>query len=112
MDGQLDGGSERGGGGRGDSLWIGCRSQLGRVSFYICYKFQHVELMEEGEEIFLDGLLNGTEGVATSADASGRRDKVEKGSQPLDLDVDSGGAPERRVVIEVGFKNSVDVRRV
>ena len=68
--------------------------------------------MKEGEEIFLDGLLNGTEGVVTSADASGRRGKVEEGSQPLDLDVDSGGAPERRVVIEVGFKNSVDVRRV
>ena len=68
--------------------------------------------MEEGEEIFLDGSLNGTEGVATSANASGRRGKIEKGSQPLDLDVDSGGAPERRVVIEVGFKNSVDVRRV
>ena len=30
----------------------------------------------------------------------------------MDLDVDSGGAPERGVVIEVGFKNSVDVRRV
>ena len=68
--------------------------------------------MKEGEEIFLDGLLNGTEGVAMSADTSGRRGKVEEGSQPLDLDVDSGGAPERRVVIEVGFKNSVDVRRV
>ena len=93
-------------------MWIGCCSQLGRVSFYICYEFQHVELMKEGEEIFLDGLLNGTEGVAMSADASGRRGKVEEGSQPLDLDVDSGGAPERRVVIKVGFKNSVDMRRV
>ena len=29
LDGQLDGGSERGGGGGGDSLWIGCCSQLG-----------------------------------------------------------------------------------
>ena len=29
LDGQLDGGSERGGGGRRGSLWIGCRSQLG-----------------------------------------------------------------------------------
>ena len=68
--------------------------------------------MKEGEKIFLNGLLNGTEGVAMSADASGRRGKVEEGSQPLDLDIDSGGAPERRVVIEVGFKNSVDMRRV
>ena len=68
--------------------------------------------MKDGEKIFLDGLLNGTEGVAMSADTSGRRGKVEEGSQPLDLDVDSGGAPERRVVIEVGFKNLVDVRRV
>ena len=68
--------------------------------------------MKEGEEVFLDGPLNGTEGVTTSADASGRRGKVKEGSQPLDLDVDSGGAPERRVVIKVGFKNSVDVRRV
>ena len=50
--------------------------------------------MKEGEEIFLDGLLNGTEGVAMSADASGRRGKVEEGSQPLDLDVDSGGTQE------------------
>ena len=68
--------------------------------------------MEEGEEIFLDGLFNGTEGIATSADAGGRRGKVEEGMQPLDLDVDLGGAPERRVVIEVGFKNAVDVRRI
>ena len=68
--------------------------------------------MKEGEEIFLDGLLNGTEGVVTSADTSGRRGKVEEGSQPLDLDIDSGGAPERRVVIEVGLKNLVDVRRI
>ena len=68
--------------------------------------------MKEGEEILLDGLLNGTEGVVTSGDTSGRRGKVEEGSQPLDLDVDSGGTPERRVVIEVGFKDSVDVRRV
>ena len=68
--------------------------------------------MKERKEIFLDGLLNGTEGVATSANASGRRGKVEEGSQPLDLDVDSGGTPERRVVVEVGFKNLVDVRRV
>ena len=68
--------------------------------------------MKEGEEIFLDGLLNGTEGVAMSADASRRRGKVEEGSQLLDLDVDSGGTPERRVVIEVGLKNLVDVRRV
>ena len=68
--------------------------------------------MKEGEEIFLDGLLNGTEGVVSSADASGRRGKVEEGSQPLDLDIDSGGAPERRVIIEVGLKNLVDVRRV
>ena len=68
--------------------------------------------MKEGEEIFLDGLLNGTEGVVTSADTSGRRGKVEEGSQPLDLDIDLGGAPERRVVIEVGLKNLVDVRRI
>ena len=112
MDGQLDGGSERGGGGGGDCLWIGCRSQFGQVSFYIRYEFWHVELMKEGEEIFLDGLLNGTEGVATSADTGGRRGKVEEGSQPLDLNVDSGGTPERRVVVEVGLKNPVDMRGV
>ena len=74
--------------------------------------FRHVDLMKEGEEIFLDGLLNGTEGVATSADTGGRRGKVEEGSQPLDLNVDSGGTPERRVVVEVGLKNPVDMRGV
>ena len=26
----------------------------------------------------------------------------------MDLDVDSGGTPERGVVVEVGFKNSVE----
>ena len=68
--------------------------------------------MKEGKEILLNGLLNGTEGVAASADAGGGRGKVEEGSQSLDLDVDSGGTPERRVVVEVGLKNLVDVRRV
>ena len=68
--------------------------------------------MKEGEEIFLDGPLNGMKGIAASADASGGRGKVKEGSQPLDLDVDLGSAPKRRVVIKVGFKNSVDVRRV
>ena len=71
-----------------------------------------MELMEEGEEIFLDGLLDGTKGIATSANARERRGKVEEGTQPLDLDVDLGGAPERGVVIKEGFKNLVDVRRV
>ena len=56
--------------------------------------------------------VDGTEGVAPSANASGRRGKVEEGTQPLDLDVDLGGAPERGVVIKEGFKNLVDVRRV
>ena len=68
--------------------------------------------MKEGEEILLDGPLNGTKGVAASADASGRRGKIKEGSQPLDLDVNLGSTPKRRVVIKVGFKDSVDVRRV
>ena len=68
--------------------------------------------MEEGEEVLLDGLLDGTEGIATSADAGEGGGKVEEGTQLLDLDVDSGGTPERGVVIEVGFKNAVDVRGV
>ena len=68
--------------------------------------------MKEEEEIFLDGLLNGTKGAAASADAGGRRGKIKEGSQPLDLDVNLGSTPKRRVVIKVGLKNSVDVRRV
>ena len=112
LDGQLNSCSERGRGGGGGCLWIGSHSQFGRVFFYIRYKLRHVKLMKEGKEIFLDGLLNGTEGVAMSADARGRRGKGEEDSQPLDLDVDLGSTPEWRVVIEVGFKNSVDVRRV
>ena len=71
LDSQFNGGSERGGGGGGYNLRVGCRSQFGRVSFYVCYEFWHVELMEEGEEIFLDGSLNSTEGVATSANTGG-----------------------------------------
>ena len=59
--------------------------------------------MKEGKEILLNGLLNGMEGVATSTDTGGGRGKVEEGSQPLDLDVHSGGTPECRVVVEVGF---------
>ena len=68
--------------------------------------------MKEGEEIFLDGPLNGTKGVAASANASGGRGEIKEGSQLLDLDVDSGSTPKRRVVIKVGFKDLVDVRRV
>ena len=62
-----------------------------------------MELVKERKEIFLNGLLNGTEGVAASTDTGGGRGEVEEGSQPLDLDVDSGGTPEWRVVVEVGF---------
>ena len=82
---------------------IGCRSQLSGVSFYVCHELWHVELVKEGKEILLNGLLNGMEGVAASADAGGGRGKVKEGSQPLDLNVDSGGTPEWEVVIEVGF---------
>ena len=71
LDSQFNGGSERGGGGGGYNLWVGRHSQFSRVSFYICYEFWHVELMEEGEEIFLDGSLNSMEGVASSADTGG-----------------------------------------
>ena len=62
-----------------------------------------MELVKEGKEVFLNGLLNGTEGVAASANAGGGRSKVEEGSQPLDLDIDSGGTPEQGVVVKVGF---------
>ena len=37
---------------------IGCCGQLSRVSFYISYKFQHVELMENRKQVFLDGSLD------------------------------------------------------
>ena len=30
----------------------------------------------------------------------------------MDLDIDSGSAPKRGVVVEVGFKNTVNVRGV
>ena len=80
LDSQLNGSSERGEEGGGYNLRVGRRSQFGRVLFYVCYEFWHVELMEEGEEIFLDGLLNSTEGVATSADTRGGRGKVEEGT--------------------------------
>ena len=56
---QLDGGSEGRGRCRGDRLRICCRSHLGRISFYIGHEFRHIELVKEGEEIFLDGLLDG-----------------------------------------------------
>ena len=71
LDSQFNGSSERGGGGGGYNLRVGCRSQFGRVSFDVCYEFRHMELMEEGEEIFLDGSLDSAEGVAASADTRG-----------------------------------------
>ena len=79
LDSQFNGGSERGGEGGGYNLQVGCRSQFGRISFYICYKFWHMELMEEREEIFLDGSLNSAKGVAASANTGGGRSKVEEG---------------------------------
>ena len=59
---------------------IGCRSQFGGVAFYIRYKFWHMELMEKRKEVFLDGSLNGPEGVAASTDAGGGRSEVKEGT--------------------------------
>ena len=78
LDGQFDGGSEGKRRSGGYSLWIGHRNQFGGIVFYICYKFWHMELVEKGKEVFLDGLLNSPEGVATSADTGGGRGKVEE----------------------------------
>ena len=44
-----------------------------------------------------------------SANTGGGKGKIEEGFQLLDLDIDSGGTPEWGVVVEVGFKNSVDM---
>ena len=67
LNSQFNGSSERRGRCRGDRLRIGCRSHLGRISFNISHKLRHIELVKEGKEIFLNGLLDGTQGVATSA---------------------------------------------
>ena len=71
LDSQFNGGSERGGGGGGYNLRVGRRSQFGRILFYVCYEFWHMELVEEREEILLDGSLNSVEGVAASTDTRG-----------------------------------------
>ena len=84
-------------------LWVGRCGHLGGVSFHISHELRHVKLVKERKEILLNSSLNGTEGVAMSANTGGGRGKVKEGSQPLDLNVDSGGAPEWRVVVEVGF---------
>ena len=57
---------------------IGRRNQFGGIAFYVCYKFWHMELMKKGKEVFLDGSLNSSEGVAASADTGGRRGEVEE----------------------------------
>ena len=59
---------------------IGRRSQFGGVAFYIRYELWHLELMEKGEEVFLDGSLNSPEGVATSPNTGGGRGEIEESS--------------------------------
>ena len=59
LNSQLDGGDERRrGGGRG-RLWVGHSSHLGGVTFHVSHELRHVELVKEGEEIFLNGSLDG-----------------------------------------------------
>ena len=55
------------------------------------------------------GLLDGTQGVAASANTGGGRGKVEEGLQSLILDIDPGRAPEWRIVVKMEFKDSMDM---
>ena len=58
------------------------------------------------------GSLDGTQGVAASANTGGGRGKVEEGLQSLILDIDPGGAPEWRIVVKMGFKDLMDMGEI
>ena len=84
-------------------MWVGRRSHFFDVLFYIVNELGPLQLIKGREQVFFDFLLDGTEGVASMANARWGRSEVENSFQALVLEIDAGDAPEGRIGFEVEF---------